>query len=84
MKAKYAISNGNQMIYTLPSGKAIKTRIDAEEALFWVNFDGSKWKIVDIIGYPTNVLKRYCTESAHWVTVKDDMELDKMLGGMLA
>ena len=83
MKAKYAISNGNQIIYSLPSGKPIKSRMDAEEALFWANFDSPKWKIVDVISYPAKVLKRYCTASNHWVSVRNDIEIEKALEALI-
>ena len=83
MNAKFAISNGNQMIYKLPSGKAIKTRMDAEEALFWANFDSPQWKIVDIVDYSTTVLKRYCTASNHWVQVQDDLEIEEALKALV-
>ncbi len=71
----WCITNGKQVIMTLPDGTFIKTKQDAEQAAFWA--PGS-WKIVPIEDYPDSTIRTFVINTEHWRNLADQ-ELEKLL-----
>ena len=71
----WCITNGKQVIMTLPDGTFIKTKQDAEQAAFWA--PGS-WRIVPIKSYPDSTIRTFVINTEHWRDLAEK-ELEELL-----
>ena len=74
-RLNWCITNGKQVIMTLPDGTLIKTKQDAEQAAFWAH---GSWRIVPIEDYPETTIRTFVVNTYHWRELADK-ELEELL-----